>query len=291
MDAQGGEKAMNNKVNKQRIVSKRFSATRILAIQLLLVMSLLGGCALGSTDSNVVHSGDAAGETSHNHAAQQAADDTGSLKVNDEQKESGHIAEPDPVHSNASDTDVPAASDETIDNPDNRTEKVSEPNVDGHSDTEQSGTGITGESEQSGAASSDSGTMPSSSPTNDDAPDQKTENTTEHQTTISIAAEGEIGVILEETEAEWKDGDTVLDVLKRVTREQKMQMEYRGFGALTYVEGIANVYEFDHGPASGWVYKVNGELVKKSAGAWKVKAGDRIEWIYVLKEESGESTE
>jgi len=99
--------------------------------------------------------------------------------------------------------------------------------------------------------------------------------------TVSITADLQ-QVILGETQVELKDGENVLDVLKRITREKKIQMEYSGSGTFAYVEGINNLYEFDKGPKSGWMYRVNGTFGGKSAGATKIKAGDRIEWLYTL---------
>jgi hypothetical protein len=97
---------------------------------------------------------------------------------------------------------------------------------------------------------------------------------------ISILGDPDTGTILEETELDWNKGDTVLDALKQVTRDHKIPMEYRGIGILAYVEGIGSLYEFDLGPGSGWLFKVNGEYSYKSAGAVKVDKGDSIEWIY-----------
>ncbi|MBP1932541.1 DUF4430 domain-containing protein [Ammoniphilus resinae] len=99
--------------------------------------------------------------------------------------------------------------------------------------------------------------------------------------TVSVVADQQ-QVILGETQVELKDGENVLDVLKRITREKKIQMEFSGSGSFAYVEGINNIYEFDRGPKSGWMYRVNGTFGGKSAGATKIKTGDRIEWLYTL---------
>lgn len=100
--------------------------------------------------------------------------------------------------------------------------------------------------------------------------------------TVSIVGDQEKGTILESASVEWSEGDTVLDVLKRITRSNKIQLEYRGKGTAAYVEGIDNLYEFDRGAKSGWVYRVNGEFPNKSAGAFVLKAGDKVEWLYTL---------
>lgn len=86
---------------------------------------------------------------------------------------------------------------------------------------------------------------------------------------------------LSPTEMEITDGDTVLNALIAITREKKIQMDYRGGqGASAYVEGIANVYEFDRGQGSGWMYRVNGVFPDRGAGAVSLRDGDRVEWLY-----------
>lgn len=105
----------------------------------------------------------------------------------------------------------------------------------------------------------------------------------ENAVLLSIVGPAETGVILEETVIELKKADTVLEVLKRATRAHKIHMEYRGSKSLAYIEGIDNIYEFDHGAMSGWVFVVNGEPSNKSAGTYAVSAGDRIQWVYSLE--------
>ncbi|WP_339312892.1 DUF4430 domain-containing protein [Paenibacillus sp. FSL M7-0896] len=100
--------------------------------------------------------------------------------------------------------------------------------------------------------------------------------------TLSITGDEEHGVILAAAQYEIKKGESVLDLLKRITRAQKIQMEYQGSKAFAYVEGIDNLYEGDHGAESGWMYKVNGEFPSKAAGSWIVEPGDTIEWLYTL---------
>ncbi|MDI4649996.1 DUF4430 domain-containing protein [Cohnella hashimotonis] len=100
--------------------------------------------------------------------------------------------------------------------------------------------------------------------------------------TLSIVGDSDTGTILSPAAVELKSGDSVLDALKRATRSRKMQMEYQGSGAAAYVEGIDNLYEFDKGAKSGWLFRVNGEFPGKSAGAYKLKPGDVVEWLYTL---------
>lgn len=100
---------------------------------------------------------------------------------------------------------------------------------------------------------------------------------------ISIIGDEQKGIILESISVDWQDGDSVLDVLKQVTKSNRIPLEYRGSGILSYVEGIANLYEFDQGAGSGWLFKVNGQFADKSAGAVKLSKGDVVEWIYSIE--------
>ena len=86
---------------------------------------------------------------------------------------------------------------------------------------------------------------------------------------------------LSPTEMEIEEGDTVLDALINITMAKSIQMDYRGGqGATAYVEGIANVYEFDRGQGSGWMYRVNGIFPDRGAGVVPLLPGDRVEWLY-----------
>jgi hypothetical protein len=97
---------------------------------------------------------------------------------------------------------------------------------------------------------------------------------------ISIKGTEDHGVILEMCSCPWEENITVLGVLVGVAREQGIQMEYSGVAAGAYVEGIDNLYEFDYGAKSGWMYRVNGEIPQMSAGAYHLSPGDTIEWMY-----------
>lgn len=112
------------------------------------------------------------------------------------------------------------------------------------------------------------------------APDDSSEK--KNTATISIAGDRATGVILAATVVEVQDGDSVMDILKRITRKQKIQMEFKGAGSFSYVEGINNLYEHDKGAESGWMYRVNGEFPDEGAGSYNVYPGDLIEWMYTL---------
>lgn len=93
------------------------------------------------------------------------------------------------------------------------------------------------------------------------------------------------GVILAQVEVAFDEGESVLDVLKKVTRENKIQMEFEDSPAYDggYVNGIGNLYEFDCGDLSGWKYFVNDWEPNYSCANYIVSDGDVIEWLYTCE--------
>ena len=93
------------------------------------------------------------------------------------------------------------------------------------------------------------------------------------------------GTILPATTVTFTEGETVFDVLKRICDERSIQIEYSFtpmYGSY-YVEGINNLYEFDCGQQSGWMYKVNGWFPNYGCSSYKLEAGDTIVWAYTCK--------
>ena len=90
------------------------------------------------------------------------------------------------------------------------------------------------------------------------------------------------GAILPDTSVSFVQGESVFDVLLRETRERRIQMEFSETPvyASVYVEGIGNLYEFDGGPASGWMYSVNGVFPNYGCADYKLENGDVIAWRY-----------
>lgn len=74
-----------------------------------------------------------------------------------------------------------------------------------------------------------------------------------------------------------RDGETVMELLLRVAEAKKIPVEH----AAGYVEGIGNLYEFDHGGESGWVYTVGGQKSSVSATEYSLRDGDKVLWEYV----------
>ena len=52
-------------------------------------------------------------------------------------------------------------------------------------------------------------------------------------------------------------------------------------GSGSYVKGIGGEMEKSAGALSGWSYSVNGDTPNKSAGSYKLKDGDSVDWTFV----------
>lgn len=90
------------------------------------------------------------------------------------------------------------------------------------------------------------------------------------------------GVILREVTVEFEEGETVFDVLNRVCREYDIPIEYSWTPMYDsyYIEGINNLYEFDCGSESGWMYKVNGWYPNYGCSSYYLTGGETIVWCY-----------
>ena len=90
------------------------------------------------------------------------------------------------------------------------------------------------------------------------------------------------GWILKPVTVNFNEGESVFDVLKQVCRDNKIQLEF-SFTPIynsAYIEGINNLYEFDCGSLSGWMYEVNDWFPNYGCSRYEVKNGDVIEWQY-----------
>ena len=163
----------------------------------------------------------------------------------------------------------------------------------------QSSTGKSSGSNNSSGKTSTKDTSSASS--TDKAASSKTEETTEKALTCTISIDCKTildnldnlraskadyvpadGWILYKSTVEFEQGDTVFDVLKRVTKAAGIQMESKWTPMYNsyYVEGINQLYEFDCGEQSGWMYSVNGWYPNYGCSSYELKDGDKIEWRY-----------
>lgn len=92
----------------------------------------------------------------------------------------------------------------------------------------------------------------------------------------------EDGLLLAKTEVEFEAGESVFDVFRRVLREEKIHFEYTDAQIYdsVYIEGIGNIYEFDCGPQSGWMFSVNDIYPGLGCSAYTLADGDAIVFSY-----------
>lgn len=92
----------------------------------------------------------------------------------------------------------------------------------------------------------------------------------------------EDGWILEPMIVTFYEGESVFNVLQRTCKQEKIHMEFSNTPVYNsaYIEGIHNLYEFDVGNLSGWMYKVNDWFPNYGCSRYQLKDGDIIEWVY-----------
>ncbi|MBE7028327.1 MAG: DUF4430 domain-containing protein [Ruminococcaceae bacterium] len=90
------------------------------------------------------------------------------------------------------------------------------------------------------------------------------------------------GLILTEIEFEFSEGESAFDALERELKRRKIHFEFtkNSMYDSAYIEGIGGLYEFDAGDLSGWIYRVNGEILSVGCSQYKLKSGDKIEFLY-----------
>ena len=98
--------------------------------------------------------------------------------------------------------------------------------------------------------------------------------------TVSVRVIG-VNSTMMQGNIEVNSASTAYSVLRELAKQNGKSISTKGFGSTVYVSGIDGLKEFDHGPSSGWMYKVNGTPPNIGAGAYKVKAGDTVIWYYV----------
>ena len=90
------------------------------------------------------------------------------------------------------------------------------------------------------------------------------------------------GVVFSEKTVTFYEGESVFNLLMREMKRNKIHLEFENTPIYNsaYIEGIANLYEFDCGELSGWMYKVNDWFPNYGCSRYQLKAGDRVEWVY-----------
>ncbi len=92
----------------------------------------------------------------------------------------------------------------------------------------------------------------------------------------------EDGWIIAPQKVVFYEGESVFTVLQRVCKALEIPMEFVNTPIYNsaYIEGISNLYEFDVGELSGWMYEVNGWFPNYGCSRYLLQNGDIIEWHY-----------
>lgn len=90
------------------------------------------------------------------------------------------------------------------------------------------------------------------------------------------------GIILPETRLDLWENATVFDILEKALKAHKIHFEFTKAPMYdsAYIEGIGNLYEFDAGNLSGWMYRINGAVPSVGCSQYIPQSGDIIEFLY-----------
>lgn len=124
------------------------------------------------------------------------------------------------------------------------------------------------------------------------------ESVTENSKTVTFSINAEAisyrntshsadGYVISETKYVISEKSTPFSALLDMTLAKGIKLVYTGSPSNplspVYVTAIDNISEKQHGPLSGWIYKVNGISPDVSASEYILKDGDVIEWLYTLE--------
>ncbi|MDG5789828.1 DUF4430 domain-containing protein [Evansella sp. AB-P1] len=270
---------------------------------ILLILSLLG-CGTGNNSVSLGNENNVSNEVEeafdNDQSSEEEENDSDVLSNENEEKEEGADTDASPsddtvseVKEEKGEVSPPSSSQKEAEKEKNPPSSISNENknkIDTSSNNNSSAKEETTKEKQSTSSSSSEQTKEKdNTKDNKESRDtSKTETKEETKTpdpTVTIVVKGpkEVGTIINRSTVTISDGDTVLDVLLNVAGQQNpsIHVDYSGRGAMAYVHGIDNYYELDYGPRSGWIGKINGNDLTKSAGATSVKDGDHVEWLYM----------
>lgn len=97
---------------------------------------------------------------------------------------------------------------------------------------------------------------------------------------ISLVPED--GIIYPKQKVVFYEGESVFNVLIREMKKNKIHFEYTDTPMYNsaYIEGINNLYEFDCGQNSGWMYMVNGWVPNYGVSRYELHSGDDVVFVY-----------
>ena len=145
--------------------------------------------------------------------------------------------------------------------------------------TEQKSTSSKQSTSSASKASNSSSSKQSTTNTKQNSASKSVNEPKKEKQTVTVSVtipSGVNGTGLSPTTVTIEEGDTILDA----SRKSGLNIKTRGAGATAYIYEINGLREFDEGPLSGWLVKVDGVEINKSAGAYLAKANQKIEWVY-----------
>ncbi|WP_139489498.1 S-layer homology domain-containing protein [Brevibacillus dissolubilis] len=87
------------------------------------------------------------------------------------------------------------------------------------------------------------------------------------------------------TQQSMSKGSSVYDLLTTVLTQKKIDYEVidpEEDRRDVYIKSIDGLTEFEHGPGSGWVYKVNGKSPQMPVDRYLLETGDKVEFLYTM---------
>ena len=106
---------------------------------------------------------------------------------------------------------------------------------------------------------------------------------TKYTCTISISCEtilGNMDKCAESKKALVPEDGIILPATVCKANKIHMESSFTPVYNSAYIEGIHNLYEFDVGKLSGWMYSVNGWFPNYGCSRYQLKNGDVVEWCY-----------
>lgn len=101
-------------------------------------------------------------------------------------------------------------------------------------------------------------------------------------TTITILGPSGEDTLLAETPIQITPNESVFDASVKALKASNLPFKASGSGLTGYMVSINNLSQRDKGPTSGWLYKVNDIFPSEGPGAYKLKKGDKITWVYTV---------
>lgn len=169
---------------------------------------------------------------------------------------------------------------DTTENQSTETKKESTASKDNSSTQKQQSSSTKQSSSQQPSSSQSQSTSTNETQKTQEVEEEEVEEPTDEMVeSVYVTITGVYGVIASDY-VEFDEGMSAFDALKVLTDNYEISLKSSGLRQTVYVKAINGLSEFDYGGRSGWKYRVNGTYPSVGAGAYTLKNGDQLEWIY-----------